>query len=351
MSKTSLTLISVCLMSVTTSGSIAADNMLFQSTEALSVVIELPAREILRNADRRPTVPGQLRFTDADGAEVILDVELTTRGNSRLEQCSYPPLKLDLKRSQVVSTTFAGQNKLKLVTQCSGSAASLRYLDQEYIVYRAYNLLSQYSFRVRMLEITFRDSAGRRRDEVHPGFFIESDSEVAARMSMTPIEATIVEIPQLDSGELSIFTLFQYMIGNTDWAILKGPGDENCCHNGKVIGAAGSEENWVVLPYDFDVSGIIFTDYALPAEGLPIRSVKQRLYRGRCVHNEQLQTTIALFNEKRSELEAVLAAPELSDKSRKTVLKYLDAFFEIVNDPDEVNKELIEKCRGPKPSD
>lgn len=348
MSKTSLTLISVCLMSVTTSGSIAADNMLFQSTEALSVVIELPAREILRNADRRPTVPGQLRFTDADGAEVILDVELTTRGNSRLEQCSYPPLKLDLKRSQVVSTTFAGQNKLKLVTQCSGSAASLRYLDQEYIVYRTYNLLSQYSFRVRMLEITFRDSAGRRRDEVHPGFFIESDSEVAARMSMTPIEATIVEIPQLDSGELSIFTLFQYMIGNTDWSVLKGPGTENCCHNGELIGPSGSDTGWVVIPYDFDQSGLINASYALPSDKLPIRSVRQRLYRGFCSGNANLESTIARFNEKRSAIEQLFIDSPIGTKAHKAALDYLEHFFGIVNDPEKLRHELLDHCRGPR---
>lgn len=348
MSRTNQTLISVCLMSVITTGTIAAENPLFQSTEALSVVIELPVRDVLRDAEQRRTVPGLLRFTDADGAEIILDVELTTRGNSRLEQCSYPPLKLDLKRSQVASTAFAGQNKLKLVTQCSGSAASLRYLDQEYIIYRAYNLLSKYSLRVRRLDVTFRDSVGRRRDELHPGFFIESDGEVAARLGMTPVEATVVDIRQLDAGQLSIFTLFQYMIGNTDWSVLKGPGTEKCCHNGEVIAPPGSDTGWVVLPYDFDQSGVINASYAFPSDKLPIRSVRQRLYRGFCSSNAHLGSTIALFNEKRSAIEQLFIDSPNGTKAHKAAIDYLESFFRIVNDPEKMQHELLDRCRWPR---
>jgi hypothetical protein len=57
------------------------------------------------------------------------------------------------------------------------------------------------------------------------------------------------------------------------------------------------------------------------------------------------------LEKERNELEAALAAPELSEKSQKTALKYLDAFLEIINDPDELKIQVIEKCRGSKPSD
>lgn len=348
MSRTSLTLISIGLLSVITSGAIAADNPLFQSDETLSVVIELPVRDVMRHAERRPTVPGLLRFTDAAGAEVVLDVKLTTRGNSRLEQCAYPPLKLDLKRSQVASTIFAGQNKLKIVTQCRKSSTHLRYLDQEYTLYRAYNLLSDYSFRVRMLDVTFRDSAGRRRDEVHPGFFIESDGEAATRLGMTPVEVDEVDIPRLDSDQLSIFTLFQFMIGNTDWSVRRGPATEYCCHNGKVVGPPESDSGWVVLAYDFDQAGLINTSYALPSERLPIRSVRQRLYRGFCSTNAQLESTIELFNQERASIEELFINSATGAKGNKAALAYLRSFFEIVNDPGERQKHLLDHCRGPR---
>ncbi len=136
------------------------------------------------------------------------------------------------------------------------------------------------------------------------------------------------------------------MIGNTDWAILKGPRTDDCCHNGKVIGPADDEKNWLVLPYDFDQSGIINTEYALPATAFGISKVKQRLYRGRCRHNEQLAETFALFNEKRSEIEAALTPQALSKRAKKRALNYLNAFFDNINDPKKLQKEITDKCRG-----
>lgn len=348
MSRMILTLVAVGLISVPASSTNADENPLFQANEPLSVVLEFPVKDLLRQARKRPTVPGLLRYTDADAAEVVLDVALMTRGNSRLEQCSYPPLKLDLKQKQVASTIFAGQNKLKLVTQCRKSAVYLRYLNHEYITYRIYSLLTEYSFRVRMLEVTFRDSTGQRQDEVHPSFLIESHGETAARLDMTPIDAKTVDTSQLDPELLSIFTLFQYMIGNTDWSVLKGPGTEACCHNGKVIAPPGSDTGWVVLPYDFDQSGLIDAKYALPSESLPIKSVRHRLYRGFCSSNTLLESTIELFNEKRSAIAKLFVSGPNGSSENKAALEYLRSFFETVNDPKKMQKVLVDHCRGAK---
>jgi hypothetical protein len=341
----------VILLFLVGQASSAGGNPLFTSNETLELLIEAPMYTLLRQAERNPELDASLTFTDSEGVDVTIEVEITTRGHSRLQMCSFPPLSISFKKKYTKSTIFAGQKKLKIVSPCKGASKFLGYFHQEYGIYKAYNLITDYSFRVRMLEITFKDTEQERRDEVIPAFFIESDREVAERLNKKEIKTQKILPSQFDVEETNKFEMFQYMIGNTDWAILKGPGDDDCCHNAKVIGADGSEKNWIVLPYDFDVSGIINTDYAMPAEGLPISSVKQRLYRGRCVHNKQLQTTIALFNEKRGELGAALAPPELRDRSRKKVLKYLDGFYEIVNDPDELNKKVIEKCRGYKPSD
>jgi hypothetical protein len=328
------------------SSSLAAAQPLFDSDEPLSVVLELPTKEILRQAQKKPTFDGVLRYTGIDGTEVSLDIAVTTRGKSRLEQCQYPPLSINLKRKQVASTIFAGQNKLKLVTQCSGSANYQRYLNQEYAIYRIHNLLSDYSFRVRMLEVTYRDSTGQRRDKIQPAFFIESDKQAAERLGMATIKADVVNTSQLDPEQLSILTLFQYMIGNTDWSARKGPGTEGCCHNGKVIVPPDSHNGWVVLPYDFDQSGIINTSYAAPSDKLPIRSVRTRLYRGYCRSNDYLDSTIALFNENRAAIEDLFASGPDGPSKNKSALKYLESFYEIVNDPKKRQKRIIDACQG-----
>ena len=129
-------------------GTVAVAQPLFESDETLSIVLEAPFTDLLRHASKKPTVSGKLRFQQDDGTDVALDIDISTRGKSRLEQCSFPPLSVNLKRQQVKSTIFAKQNKLKLVTQCNNKSVYRRYLIQEYAIYRVYNLLSDHSFKI-----------------------------------------------------------------------------------------------------------------------------------------------------------------------------------------------------------
>lgn len=303
-------------------------------------------RQLLRRAKTKPIVDGQLYYVDASGSEHVIDVRVTTRGKSRLEHCSFPPLSISLNPAQVDATLFAGQSKLKIVTHCRNGSSYLRYLHQEFGIYRAYNSLSEHSFRVRMLNVTYRDSQIERRDDVRPAFFIESTAEVAERLGMTTVKTKSIRPEQLDPGESNIYELFQYMIANTDWSILKSTGTEFCCHNGKVIAKPDAMDDWVVLPYDFDQAGIINTRYALPADELRLRSVRQRLYRGRCRHSDQLDETVKLFNDRRQEIQAALAPHALTDRARRSALGYLETFYTIINDSTKLKKEVISVCRG-----
>jgi hypothetical protein len=311
----------------------------------LDVIIEMPMKTIINDAEDRPEVPGVLRYTVA-GSEVALNFTMSTRGKSRLEYCSFPPLSLNLKKKQVKGTLFEGQNKLKIVTQCKSSKVFKRYLVQEYGIYHGFNVLTDNSIRARALSVTFRDSEGDRDDDVQSAFFLESDKEVAKRLSMERIKSPTIDPAQLDSRHASIFTLYQYLIANTDWSMLKGPGSKPCCHNGKVIITPGTTNGWIVLPYDFDQAGLIGTSYARPADGLGIRSVRQRVFRGRCLNLEHLDESIAMFNELRPQIEDALNPPVLDDRSRKKALKYIDDFYEIVNDPKKRKKKIEDKCLG-----
>ncbi len=228
-------LLLACITAGMEANSRAEDYLLFDSEETLDIVLEVPMRTLLRRAKKKPVVEGQLRYVDANGNEVAIDIKLTTRGRSRLAHCTFPPLSITANAEQAGSTLFAGQRKLKIGTHCRNGSTYLRYLHQEIGIYRTYNLLSEHSFRVRMLNVTYRDIERKRRDEVKVAFFIESDDEVAKRLGMRKIKTKIIEPYQFDTAQTNIFELFQYMIANTDWAIRKGPRSENCCHNGKVI--------------------------------------------------------------------------------------------------------------------
>ena len=344
-----LKIISTLLAAIVTSGSVsssyAAPTALFQSDSPLVVILEMPLMQLLRQKKTDPPIEGVLRYTDTEGRDVALDMTVSVRGNNRLEQCRYPPLRINLKRKQVTATLFAGQNKLKLVTPCGKGSTYRRYLSQEFKIYRAYNLLTEHSFRVRQLEVTFRDPNGRGKDQIQLAFFIESIGNAAARLNMRTVNVATVNESQFDSRQLGIFALFQFMIGNTDWSVLKGPGSEDCCHNGKIVAPSDSIDDWAVLPYDFDQSGIINAKYASPADGLPIRTVRQRLYRGFCSGNGELDSTIARFVDNRAAIEDLFGNEPKKSRASKSALKYLQDFYGIINDSRLRQKKIIAVCR------
>ena len=341
-----IALLFACILAGMTTSNRAESHLLFESAENLDIVIEFPVRTLLKRARKKPVLQGQFRYVDVDGNDVAIDIDITTRGRSRLEHCSFPPLSVFLNPDQVASTLFAGQKKLKIVTHCNNGSTYLRYLHQEFGIYKTYNLVSEYSFRVRRLNVTYRDIEGKRRDDVRLAFFIESDNEVAKGMGMNKIKTKTIASNQFDAAKTNILEQVEHLIAITDWAIKKGPGTENCCHNGKVIAKPDAQDNWVVLPYDFDAAGIIETKYALPSAGLGIRTVRHRLYRGRCRHNDYLDQTIQLFNERRADIEIANTPDALSNNARKSTLKYLDVFYKTINDPAKLKKRIVDVCRG-----
>ena len=127
---------------------------LFESDDTLELLLEVPMRELLRRAKKKPVLEGQLKYVAADGSDAVIDLTITTRGRSRLAQCAFPPLSITLDEAQVRSTLFAGQRTIKIVTHCRNASKYQRYLLQEFGIYKAYNLLSDHSFRVRMLNVT-----------------------------------------------------------------------------------------------------------------------------------------------------------------------------------------------------
>jgi hypothetical protein len=319
---------------------------LFASDEIIDIVFEAPMDTIVSEAEDRPEVEGIMRYTEADGRIVTLNLKMTTRGKSRLRYCRFPPLKIDLKKSETADTLFTGQNKLKVVTRCRDGDKFERYLLQEFSIYGAFNVLADRSFRVRMLNVTYVDTSGKREVETHTSYFIETDQEVAARYGMEQLQVNNIQFSKLDPAHASKLSLFQYLIGNTDWSMVAGPAGAGCCHNNKLIVTPGSDSGWIMLPYDFDQAGLINTSYSEPSEMLGIRSVRQRVFRGRCSNIDQLDDTIVIFNERRAAIEAALLPDGLVDKPRKTAVKYIDEFYEVINDPKQRQKRIIDKCVG-----
>ena len=336
----------IAFLQATTAGCTpGTEHPLFDCDQVLEIELELPVRTLLREAEDRPELDTKVRYIDASGQTIEFDARLTTRGHSRLEMCKYPPLSLLMKKKDVKDTVFKGQKKLKIVMQCQRGGRYLEYLRQEYGIYKAYQVVADPAFRVRGLNITFRDSEKEDSSEEYVAFFIESIREVADRNGLERVKLDYVSPDRIDPHNASTYELFQFLIANTDWSKSKGSGDDDCCHNGKVLAPPESENGWFVLPYDFDQSGLINTEYAAPSDQLNLRSVRQRLFRGRCDYIDVMDETIALFNDRRSEIEAAFAAGGVTDRTDRSQRKFVDGFYKIINDEKKRKKQIDDKCR------
>jgi hypothetical protein len=60
-------------------------------------MITAPLTTLVRERPTEDYLPGTFKFTEADGTEVKLDLEIPTRGHFRHKSCDYPPLRLNFK--------------------------------------------------------------------------------------------------------------------------------------------------------------------------------------------------------------------------------------------------------------
>ena len=322
---------------------------LFSSHELLTLTIEAPFKTIFKERDQESSYhPALLRYEDSQGSPATVDLKIKTRGLYRLKRstCNFPPLMLNFPRKQLDETLFANQDKLKLVPHCQDKRSEYeQYVLQEYLIYRTFNLLTDLSFRVRLARITYVDTESDRDPLTKYAFLIEDKEAMATRNGWEGIEVPIVPPDVCDQEQLSLVEVFQYLMGNTDWdAFQAPPGEPECCHNVKVIGNLAGPA--FTVPYDFDFAGVIATRYAKPDKSLPIRSVRDRLFRGICRPREELDETLRVFNEQKQAIYALYQNQMgLEEKYLNRTIKYFDEFYKIVNDSRRVTRELVRNCR------
>ena len=321
---------------------------LFTSSEILNVTLTAPWRDIARHKKNQDPYPAKIEFTDELGNTVSLDLTAQRRGLTRQRVCDFPPIKLRFEKETVKGTTFRGQKSLKMVTHCERAERFEQYYIVEMLAYQMYNLITDYSFRVRPLNVNYVDSKTGKTDESRFAFLIEDDSDVAKRNGLKKLKVPKVSVSQLEPGVTSKFSLFQYMIANVDWAALSGPKTNECCHNVKPIGPEPLQPKDQIypIPYDFDSSGLVDAHYAAPPNGLPINSVTTRLYRGYCKQNSTLEDARKHILSKEAAIFSLINDERmLSSSKKKRTIKYIENFFKIIKDPGDFEKRIIGKCR------
>ena len=318
---------------------------LFQSDEVLTVRIDAPFATLTSERPDQEELPAKFYFTEADGRVVDVDIEIRTRGRFRRRDdiCRFPPLRLDFKKSDVENTLFHKQDKLKLVTHCEASSRYEQTVFREYLAYRMLNVLTDLSYRVRLMQITYVDTDGKLADITQHGFVIEQKDRFEKRIATVALDVSKTSVRSLEPEYTNLVSIYQFMIGNTDFSPIRAAPGESCCHNFDLYGGDG--EPVLAVPYDFDQSGLVDAPHSVPNPKFRISSVRKRIYRGRCANNEHLPKTIAHFTEHRDQIMALPGSlPQVSKSSQKTMTRYLDRFYSIISSDSGIKKNFIRKC-------
>lgn len=320
-----------------------SEPMLFESHEPLELTIRANFDDLKGDrSQEEDDRPGSLTVTTAGGTTLDLSLQVKTRGRFRLQRstCHMPPLRINLKKGELDDTFLDGQDKLKLVTHCRDHDRFEENVLEEYLIYRMFNTLTDNSFRVRLARITYVDTSGRDDPLTRYGFLIENDELMAERLGGELIELEeddLVHPARITGANAALVTIFQYMIGNTDFSMFRG-------HNFKIVDTG---ETILPVPYDFDWSGFVNAPYARPDRNLGIRSVKQRLFRGLCRADVDYDHFYRLFREKRPEIEALVREQEgLSRNAAEDAVDYLAGFYDTIDDEKRARRSIQDACRG-----
>jgi hypothetical protein len=318
-------------------------NDFFKSDEILTLTLITDFKNIFTEVKKQSDTiyhNGIILYTLNDDIIDTVKVKVKPRGTYRKDpkHCAFPPLFVKFSDKQAKDTPFKGLDRLKLVTHCSNTQQVYnQYVLREFLVYKIYNLLTDSSFRVRLLNITYKDAGSDMEPITRHGFFIEDEDLMAARIGGKIIEIKNIHQDRTNYNLINLLALFEFMIGNPDW-------DVSLQHNIKIV-QTNPFELPLAVPYDFDYCGIVNTKYAAPAEELNISSVTERVFRGFCRTQEEFEMTFDKFRSSKEQIYNLYRnLQDLDEDSKNWSFKYLDQFFEIMDSPIKVKKEILDTC-------
>ncbi len=339
----SVILAMLALVSATAARAAEPVKPLFAADDVIRITIKGPIGTLTRAPEEsNSSYPGTLTVA---GTDVAIPIMLSQRGITRRKDdvCQFPPLRVSFPGAPPAGSLFEGQKRLKLVTHCRSAEAFQQYLLMEYATYRLYNKLSPMSLRARLVRV---DYVGDNDAPVisRMGFFLEPIDDAARRNGLRDAKMgqrfPVASLSAVDSGRVGVF---EYMIGNLDWAMQAGPPGDNCCHNTLPIGPTPA--GLVPVPYDWDFSGLVDAPYATPPDGISVTSIRQRRYRGFCRHNAEARAAIAAIRPQQAALMATFGeVPGLEPRTVAKAKAYLSGFFADIATDASAEAKLIRNC-------
>ena len=290
-------------------------------TKVLDLTIETNWRAFDTSRRDAKEYPATIHFKDKDGHPNDWQLKVCLRGNFRRMQCAeIPPLKLNFKKKALTAAGLSKFDDYKLVTHCiTDEVAAKELVLKEYLAYKLYNSLTENSYRVQLLNITFKDTQTGETIK-QSGFIIEDTAELRNRLGAEKVEQEFgVKQARFNQDQLRKAAIFQYAIGNFDWRLSTGRNLKYVQKDGAII----------AIPYDFDFSVFVDAPYATLNTNIGIKNKADRVYLGFEEALPNLTPQIAAFKAQQPKLLQIISDFKLLNrKTRKNLEKYLNSYFD-----------------------
>ncbi len=309
----------------------------FTDDKTIEMTLATDFRKLIADKLKMGEQPASITLRFPDSSSFTGDININARGLTRKQTCNMPPLMLNFKTPN--SGGLRPLHKLKLVCGCGNSSDDERLALKEYMTYKIYNQLTDMSFRVRLVHITYQDTKGKMKTYSQYGFLIEDVDAMAKRNQCKEVQKIAFNTEGTQRQHMTMVALFEYMIGNTDWSVPN-------YHNIKLIRSKDTPDGLpYVVPYDFDYCGLVNAYYAVPAEQVDIQNVTERAYRGFSRGLDELQEAIQIFTQKKESIKNLVMSFEPLTKIRKEMMDYLESFYKIINNKSNVESIFIKGAR------
>jgi len=318
---------------------------LFGSEDILNVTLKFDLSTFLKKNLKTGSLDGEIDFILSDTDTIDRKVKIKPRGNYRFKTCGFPPIRLNFKKPVNAYPDTGKIKKIKLVTHCQQGKAYDDFVLREYLVYKLFSVLTDTSFRVRLLRIEYIDTHKERKPINQYGFLIEPLEIMAMRTNSSIVKVTHLTQKNIVPKLMDRVAIFSYMVAQWDWAV---PG----LHNISVI----VPENYagtglgVAVPYDFDLTGLVNAPYGFPDEATGLKSNRDRKYTGICRSREEFVRALEEFkNLKESFYSVINDFPLLEQRSKKDITDFLDQFFNQLDNQKDMERLITQFMTSCKP--
>jgi hypothetical protein len=297
---------------------------LFEDNNVVDITLRFDLSTYFRTKPKDEYLKANITFNLNKEDSISKNIRLKTRGVFRNQYCSFPPIELNFKKTDFGYSDLNRISKLKLVVPCSSGKDKEEYILREYLTYKLFNVLTDTSFRVRLLTVKYIDTQKKRKPFKQFGFFIEPVEMITSRTNSNRVKSMTLTQKSIVPAIMDRLAIFNYMIGNYDWSV---PGQ----HNILVLNFPGIDPfgRGIAIPYDFDWTGVVNAAYAIPAEIVGTKDVRERIFTGVCRRKEVFQADLELFLRKKQEFYKVINDfPYINQRSKKDITGYLDEFFD-----------------------